>query len=169
MVKRETQQTGECCWAWPYLPSPPLRMVTGEDTHGDHGCQMLFPMMPKNDWFHGSGRCFLTARGGDSATPGRRDTGRMWNVTEQGHSKGHCKTCHPSPPVIEEFTARSLVLHMKNIASEFILCLETDLGFVCLRMKWWWIKRGRRARQNSMDTFSINECFCSNPWIVWCR
>lgn len=42
-TKTETQQPWECCWAWPYLPGPPLRMVTGEDAHGDHGCQMLFP------------------------------------------------------------------------------------------------------------------------------
>lgn len=28
---------------WPYLPGPPPRMVTGEDAHGDHGCQTLFP------------------------------------------------------------------------------------------------------------------------------
>lgn len=42
-TKAETQQTRECCWAWPYLPGPLLRVVTGEDGHGDHGCQMLFP------------------------------------------------------------------------------------------------------------------------------
>lgn len=52
-----------------------------------------------------------SAGGGDSATPGRRNAGRMWNVSEQGHCEGHCKTLstppHPHPPlfVIEEFTA----------------------------------------------------------------
>lgn len=42
-TKAESKQPLVCCWAWPYLPGPLLRVVTGEDAHGDHGCQMLFP------------------------------------------------------------------------------------------------------------------------------
>lgn len=79
--------------------------------------------------------------GGDSATPGRRNTGRMWNVTEQGHSEGHRKTCHPSPPSLRNLQP-GFVLHMENIMSEFILCLrwQSDLGFVCLCVRWWWMQ-----------------------------
>lgn len=33
----------QCGLVRPYLPGLLSRMVTGEDTHGDHSCQMLFP------------------------------------------------------------------------------------------------------------------------------
>lgn len=79
-----------------------------------------------------------SAGGGDSATPGRRNAGRMWNVSEQGHCEGHCKTLStPPPPCSSSRNSQpGLVLLMKNIVSEFILCLESDLGFVCLCVKW---------------------------------
>lgn len=38
-----SQQSLECCRAWPHFPGPQSTMVTWEDAHGDHGCQMLFP------------------------------------------------------------------------------------------------------------------------------
>lgn len=74
---------------------------------------------------------FSDSARGDSATPGRRDSGRMWNVTEQGHSKGHHKTCHPSPHRHWGIYSPGLVQHMKKIVPEFILCFLTDLG-LCL-------------------------------------
>ena len=102
-----------------------------------------------------------SAGGEDSATPGRRNTGRMWNVSEQGHCEGHCKT--PSTP------PRPLVRHrgIHSRASCYlwkISCL--NLSFVwsltwALSASAWsgsadnnvlvWKKRGKS--QNSKDTF----------------
>lgn len=43
----------------------------------------------------------------------------------------------PTPPCSSSRNSQpGLVLLMKNIVSEFILCLESDLGFVCLCVKW---------------------------------
>lgn len=97
--------------------------------------------------------------GGDSATPGRRNAGRMWNVSEQGHCEGHCKTLS-TPPLV-----RHRGIHSRASCYLWkISCL--NLSFVwsltwALSASAWsgsadnnvlvWKKRGKS--QNSKDTF----------------
>lgn len=116
----ESHGFGECGWAWPYIPSPPVRLVTGEDAHGDHGCQMLLPWCRWMIGFMGADIALWQ----HTATPGRRSTGRMWNVTEQGHSKGYGKTCHSSPHPPWRNLQLGQELHVMNIGTEFSLCFE---------------------------------------------
>lgn len=94
-TKTETQQTRECCWV--YLPGPPQprwgwsQGRTPVVTTAVRSC-----FHDAKEWLVSWIRTVLSdSAGGDSATPGRRNAGRMWNVTEQGHSKGHCETRHP--------------------------------------------------------------------------
>lgn len=101
-----------------------------------------------------------SAGGGDSATPGRRNAGRMWNVSEQGRCEGHCKTLSTPPPLV-----RHRGIHSRASCYLWkISCL--NLSFVwsltwALSASAWsgsadnnvlvWKKRGKS--QNSKDTF----------------
>lgn len=144
-LKQWTSHPERVAERWPYLPGPPPRMVTGEDAHGDHGCQTLFPWC--QGWLVSWIRTVLSdSTGGVSAAPGRRHTGRMWNVTEQGHCKGHRMTCHPPPPPNPPSPSSrnlqpGLVLHVENIRSEFILCLSLSYSLCVLSVRLWWICR----------------------------
>lgn len=183
-TKAETQQTKECCWAWPYFPSTPPHPCWGWS-------QGRTPMATTavrccfhdaEEWLVSWIRTVLSdsAEGWrDSVTPGRRNTGRMWTVTEQGHSKGHCKTCHPPSSLSLRNLQTGLVLHMENIVSEFILCLESDLGFVCLCVKWWWICRQQCPGLKGGEKKNMQAKTARRPlsqgmflfwlWTVWCH
>lgn len=127
---------------WPYLPGPPV-----EDGH--RGGRPWRPrlsdavaMMPENDWFHGSGRCSLTARGGGTLPHlGEETLAGCEMLVNKVIARVTVRPCQPPPtPTPPCSSSRNsqpgLVLLMKNIVSEFILCLESDLGFVCLCVKW---------------------------------
>lgn len=121
--------------------------------------------------------------GGDSATPGRRSSGRMWNVTEQGHFKGHRKTCHPPthppPSPIEEFTARPHATYGEYwvwISPLFVkgawlgLCLPVcEVVVVKLQTTMSWFERGNiHTSQNHQSSFS-QWMFLFQLWTVWCQ
>lgn len=85
-------------------------------------------MMPGNDWFHGSGRCSLTAQGETLPHLGEEALGRMWNVTEQGHIKGQRETRGP-PSSSRNFTApASCIWRIWSLNLSFVWSLTRALS-----------------------------------------
>ena len=105
--------------------------------------------------------------GGHLATPGTRHTGRMWNVSEQGCSKGHSKTCHPSPLVIKECTARPRATH-EEYWVWISLLFQSDFVFVCFSARWWWICR-QQCPNLKRETARTPFRQLMFGWIVWCH
>lgn len=159
------QSPRECCWViWAHLPSPLLRTVTGENAHGDHGCQLLFLWCQRMIGFMDPCSALWQHRG-HLATPGTRHTGRMWNVSEQGCSRGHSKTCHPSPLVIKECTARPCATH-EEYWVWISLLFHSDLVFVCFSVRLWWICR-QQCPGLKRETATTPFRQLMFGWIVW--
>lgn len=101
---------------------------------------------------------------GDSATPGRRNSGRMWNVTEQGHSKGHFKTRHPSPPPSRNLQPRATygeshawIYPLFETGVWLRLCLPLREVVVNLQTTMSWFETGNIQAKISEDTLQSME------------
>lgn len=172
MVKRETQQPRECCpesvaelgltslvprWGWSQGRTPMATMAVRCCFHD------------AEEWLVSWIRTVLSdSAGGAPATPGRRHTGRMWNVTEQGHSKGHCKTCHPSPPSLKNLqhgpcaTYEEYCVWIYPLFGDWLgLCLPLHEVMVNLQTTEKTYKPKQHGRRFSMLLFWL--------WIVWCH
>ncbi len=93
-------------------------------------------MMPKNDWFHGSGQRSLTAHGETPPHLGEETVAGCEMLLNKVIPR---VILRPVTRLPRHRGIYSLVLHMENLMPEFILCLrrESDLGFVCLCVRWW--------------------------------
>lgn len=148
-------ETSECWLSVPYLPGALLRMVTGEDAHGNHGCQMLFPRCRRMIGFMDPHSALRQRSGRPCLTWEKKHTGRMWNVSEQGHFKGHCEACHPVSLAIGGFTARPHATHRAyRVWIHPLFEVEVWLG-LCLPSAWGGggESAGNNAKKICKDTF----------------
>lgn len=143
----------QCGLVRPYLPGLLSRMVTGEDTHGDHSCQMLFPWCRRMIVFMDPDGA-LWQRGGKTLPHLGEDTvaGCEMKLNKVTPTVIARPVTHLPPSSPHPWPGP--VLCMKNIAFVFILCLITDLALQLPRCEVM-VKEGeeRHANPNSMNMF----------------
>lgn len=117
------QPSREGCWAMALPPRSPV-----EDGHRG-GCPWrprlsnAVSMMPKNDWFHGSGQCSLTAQGESRLHLGEETLAACEMLLNRVIARVIVWPVTPPSPSSRNLQP-GLVLHVENIRSEFILCLS---------------------------------------------
>lgn len=117
------QPSREGCWAMALPPRSPV-----EDGHRG-GCPWrprlsnAVSMMPKNDWFHGSGQCSLAAQGESRLHLGEETLAACEMLLNRVIARVIVWPVTPPSPSSRNLQP-GLVLHVENIRSEFILCLS---------------------------------------------
>lgn len=170
----ESQQSRECCQAWPYLPRSPV-----EDGH--RGGRPWRPrlsdavaVIPKNDWFHGSGQCSPTAQGetlphlGEEALAGREMLlnkvvpGVMVRpvTPTQTHTHSTVKECTARPrDTYGEYWV--WIYPLFEVGVWLGLCLPLCEVLVNLQTTMSWFERENIQAEISRDNPSVNGCSCS--------
>lgn len=140
----ETGRPQSVAERWPHLPGPPPRTVTGEDAHGDHGCQTLFPwcqrmigfMDPDSAlWQHGGTLCCTWEK------KHWQDVKCYWTRSPRGSSYDLSHIVLPTKPLLCQrgiysqascYTLRILGLNFSFVWAWLRLCVRSvRLCWIC--------------------------------------
>lgn len=141
LYRAVNQPSREGCWAMALPPRSPA-----ENGHRG-GCPWrprlsnAVSMMPKNDWFHGSGQCSLTAQGESRLHLGEETLAACEMLLNRVIARVIVWPVTPPPSPSSRNLQPGLVLHVENIRSEFILCLSLSYSLCVLSVRLWWICR----------------------------
>lgn len=154
----------QCGLARPYLPSLLSRMVTGEDTHGDHSCQMLFP------WC----RRMIVFMDPDGALWQRRGT-TLPHLGEDTVAGCEMKLNKVTPTVIARPVTHLPPPRHWRVYSPSPVLLRLYLFFVwaltwpfsCLGVRWCW-KKGRKDMQTQTAWTCLSVSGSENQaWVMF--
>lgn len=128
-------------------------MVTGEDTHGDHSCQMLFPWCRRMIVFMDPDGALWQRRGttlphlGEDTLAGCEMKLNKVTPTVIARPVTHL------PPAIEEFKARALCYVWRILCLYLSFVWARTWPFICLSARWCWKKEREDRNRNSMNMF----------------